>query len=126
MAQVGKPRGVVNSRAGAAMFRLALHPPAPDLAFFVEHYWVVTWDLRGRAPYLAETLPHPCVHLVIEERRAGHALADRHIDFYLAAVVRGPRAAGLTTGTAGMAAPETTNDTGNDKRQRRVTWGASA
>jgi len=70
MAQVGKPRGVVNPRAGAAMFRLSLHPPAPDLAFFVEHYWVVTWDLRRRAPYLAETLPHPCVHLVIEE---GHA-----------------------------------------------------
>jgi len=67
MVQVGKPRGVLHPRAGAAVFRLSLHPPAPDLAFFVEHYWVVTWDLRARAPYLAETLPHPCVHLVIEE-----------------------------------------------------------
>ena len=70
MAQATKPRGILNPQAGEGMFHLSLHPPAPDLAFFVEHYWVVTWDLRGREPYLAEILPHPCVHLVIEEGRS--------------------------------------------------------
>src|SRR5262249_44468474 len=33
---------------------------------YVEHYWVVEWDLRGQAPERAETLPHPSVHMVFE------------------------------------------------------------
>lgn len=33
----------------------------------MEHYWVVEWDLRGQAPELAETLPHPNVHMVFEQ-----------------------------------------------------------
>jgi AraC-like DNA-binding protein len=33
----------------------------------VEHYWIVRWDLRGEEPYRSETLPHPCVHLVIQK-----------------------------------------------------------
>ncbi len=70
MTQVGKPRGILDPRAAEAMFRLSLHPPAPDLTFFVEHYWVVTWDLQGHEPYLAEVLPHPCVHLVIEKDKS--------------------------------------------------------
>ena len=61
-----KPRGVLNLKAGEKKFRLSLHPPAPDLDFFVEQYWIVRWDLRGQEPYRSETLPHPCVHLVIQ------------------------------------------------------------
>ncbi len=66
MTQVTKPRGILDPRAAKAMFCLSLHPPSADLAFFVEHYWIVDWDLRGQEPYLSEILPHPCVHLVIE------------------------------------------------------------
>jgi AraC-like DNA-binding protein len=62
-----KPRGVLNLKAGEKKFRLSLHPPAPDLDFYVEHYWIVRWDLRGEEPYRSETLPHPCVHLVIQQ-----------------------------------------------------------
>lgn len=65
-----KPRGVLNRKAGEKKFRLSLHPPAPDLDFFVEHYWIVTWDLSGQEPYRSETLPHPCVHLVIEKNQS--------------------------------------------------------
>lgn len=36
------------------------------LAWFVEHYWFVAWDLRGLPPQVQETLPHPSVHLVVE------------------------------------------------------------
>jgi hypothetical protein len=32
----------------------------------VERYWIVTWDLRGQAPHLQETLPNAGVNLVIE------------------------------------------------------------
>lgn len=42
------------------------YPPSEDLKFFVEHYWVFEWDLRGRKPCHHEALPHPSVNLVIE------------------------------------------------------------
>ncbi|MGW1741058.1 AraC family transcriptional regulator [Nocardia sp. NPDC001965] len=33
---------------------------------YVEWYWSVRWDMRGRAPYAAEVLPYPCVHITFE------------------------------------------------------------
>ena len=47
-------------------FRHERYHPSPDLERYVEHYWVVEWDLRGEAPERAETLPHPSVHMVFE------------------------------------------------------------
>src|SRR5690242_13628746 len=64
--QQEKPRGVLNYAAGRQQFRVSLYEPAPDVAFFVEHYWVVAWDLRNHDPYRQENIPHPCVHLVFE------------------------------------------------------------
>jgi AraC-like DNA-binding protein len=61
-----RPRGILNRRAGAQRFRLSLHPPADDLTPFLEHHWIVTWDLRGQDSHVQETLPHPSVHLVFE------------------------------------------------------------
>jgi AraC-like DNA-binding protein len=62
-----EPRGILRPRAGAQVFSLERPlPTAPDLAAFIEHYWIVRWDLRGRPPYLQETLPHPTVHLVLD------------------------------------------------------------
>jgi AraC-like DNA-binding protein len=70
---LGAPRGILNPRAGADVFALERPlPSAPDLAAFVENYWIVRWDLRGRGPYLQETLPHPSVHLVLDP--AGSAI----------------------------------------------------
>ena len=64
---MGKPRGVLNLRAGEKKFHLSRHLPATDLDFFVERYWVVSWDLKGQEPYVQETLPYPCVNLVFEQ-----------------------------------------------------------
>lgn len=61
-----KPRGILNVKPADQKFRLARYLPAEDLRFFVEHYWSVRWDLCGQDPYVQETLPYPCVHLVIE------------------------------------------------------------
>lgn len=63
----GKPRGILNLKEGEKKFQLARHLPSPDLAFFVEHYWIVRWDLRGQKPYMSETLPHPSIHVVFEK-----------------------------------------------------------
>ncbi|NKY58610.1 helix-turn-helix transcriptional regulator [Nocardia flavorosea] len=41
-------------------------PAGPAVAEYVEWYWAVRWDMRGRAPYFAEVLPFPCVHLTFE------------------------------------------------------------
>ena len=45
--------------------------PSPALAELVEHFWLVSWDLRGREPHLQHTLPHPGVHLVAEPGHSG-------------------------------------------------------
>jgi AraC-like DNA-binding protein len=38
--------------------------PSPALAESIAHFWSVRWDLRS--PFVAETLPHPSVHIVFE------------------------------------------------------------
>ncbi|HET6569110.1 MAG TPA: helix-turn-helix domain-containing protein [Rhodothermales bacterium] len=62
-----KPMGILNPRAGERQFALGRYAPSPDVGYFVETYWTVAWDLRGREPHVQETLPHPSVHLVFED-----------------------------------------------------------
>lgn len=68
--KTGKPRGVLNLKAGEKRFHLSRYLPSQDLSFFVEHYWIVSWDLRGQEPYVQETLPYPSVHLVFEKNNS--------------------------------------------------------
>lgn len=42
---------------------------APDLAPFVERFWIIRWQLDE--PYQQETLPNPCVNLVIGTHQPG-------------------------------------------------------
>lgn len=67
---VGKPRGILRHAPGPGVFHHARIAPSPLLADVVQHFWIVRWDLRGLAPQVRETLPHPNVHLVLEN---GHA-----------------------------------------------------
>src|SRR5262245_33860306 len=60
-------KGILNPKAGEKKFQLSRHLPSADLAFFVERYWIIHWDLRDQEPFVQETLPYPCVHLVIEK-----------------------------------------------------------
>ena len=63
--------GILNPRAGEGVFTLDRRAPPRDLEAFVDYYWMVRWQLRGRAPFAQETLPHPNVHLVIGTHRPG-------------------------------------------------------
>ena len=65
-AEAGQARGVLRRPFQAGKIRHARRQPAAELAWLVQHYWMVEWDLRGCAPHLAETLPHPNIHLVLE------------------------------------------------------------
>ena len=56
----------MHSGGSGRPFRHERYHPSSDLATFVEHYWVVEWDLRRQPSYRAQTLPHPSVHMIFE------------------------------------------------------------
>jgi AraC-like DNA-binding protein len=67
----GPARGVLSRVApdGTTDHRRVL--PPRELAPFVAHFWSVAWSLR--APMLAETLPHPSAHVVVERSAKSRA-----------------------------------------------------
>lgn len=60
------PKGILHPQVGETKYSLRRFPPSPDVGSFVQHYWVVQWDLRGQAPYHQTVLSHPNVNLVFE------------------------------------------------------------
>ena len=68
-ATASPPRGVLKpvGPSGGQFVHLRLAPP-PALAPWVQHFWMVEWDLREIGPRLQETLPHPSVYLVFEQK----------------------------------------------------------
>src|SRR6185369_9671 len=69
----GKPRGLLKADAPVGKFHHARLLPSAEVAPFVEHYWIVHWDLLGHAPLTRETLPHPSIHVILEQGRSGVA-----------------------------------------------------
>jgi AraC-like DNA-binding protein len=66
----GKPRGVLNRSADESRFSYWRRLPSTELNAFIEHYWSISWDLRGQEPFTQQTVPHPAVHLVLERRNS--------------------------------------------------------
>lgn len=62
-------KGVVDPATARRMLRLDRYEPAPDLAAFLDHHWVVAWDLRGRPDFVQRTLPYPVVNIVFDAGR---------------------------------------------------------
>lgn len=62
------PRGVLRPGDPTEGISHARYWPSSDLAPFVEHYWTVEWNLSE--PRVRETLPHPVVHIVLEDGKA--------------------------------------------------------
>lgn len=67
--KLDNPRGVLDLASGEKRFRLSRYNPSEELGFFVEHYWIVEWDLRGQPNHQQESLPHPSVHIAVEKGR---------------------------------------------------------
>lgn len=66
--EVGQARGVLRRHPPAAgKLRHSRRSPAAELMPWIEHYWMVSWDLRGHEPYTAQTLPHPSFQVVFEK-----------------------------------------------------------
>ena len=64
--EVGKGRGMLRRPLRAGKMRHARRRPANDLSHLIAHYWMIRWDLRGCEPHVAESLPHPNVHVIFE------------------------------------------------------------
>lgn len=61
-------RGIVDAPGLFARVRFRRREPAAPLRPYLEHYWLVDWDLPE--PYVAHVVPHPSVNLVFQ-RHAG-------------------------------------------------------
>ncbi|WP_203884994.1 helix-turn-helix domain-containing protein [Planotetraspora kaengkrachanensis] len=61
-----RQRGWVNPYAGLNAFDFFRQAPSPELAAYVEHFWVVTWtDLAE--PYEQRIVSHPTVNMTITQ-----------------------------------------------------------
>ncbi|MEC3982201.1 helix-turn-helix domain-containing protein [Amycolatopsis sp. H20-H5] len=65
------PAGIVNEQLANRMFTLSRHAPAPGLAPFVDHYWVLRWDLTGKPPHEQRVLPNLAVNVTFFQRASG-------------------------------------------------------
>ena len=65
----GPHRGVLDLVHAEQNFALRRYYPSPQLARFIEHFWIIHWDLRGRPDYTAEVLPHPAVNIAFTRER---------------------------------------------------------
>lgn len=76
--------GVLHHAPSEGRFHHARLLPALELRPFIDCYWMVHWDLRGKPRYLAETLPHPCVFWVTElGKSAIHGVGTRRFTRWL-------------------------------------------
>jgi AraC-like DNA-binding protein len=60
-------KGILHPQEQARHRELDRLPAGPVTGRFVEWYWAVRWDLRGRPSYTAEVLPHPSVNVTFEQ-----------------------------------------------------------
>jgi AraC-like DNA-binding protein len=66
----GDTRGIVNAAAGFERFHLDRYRPSEDLAWAVDRYWVVRWDLRDQAAYEQRVVPDPASITRVDELAA--------------------------------------------------------
>lgn len=58
-------RGIVDAAELLARVRFRRREPAPPLRPYLEHYWLIDWDLDR--PYDSHVVPHPSVNLVFQQ-----------------------------------------------------------
>lgn len=77
-------RGILRAELAKESFEVVKTAPPPPLAPFVAFFWVLTWDLRGRAPHRQQVLTHPSVHMTFTSYLTGGRTRAR-----IVGVVRG-------------------------------------
>lgn len=64
-------RGIVHAAAARDKFSLARFEPGPQLKHFVDHYWIVRYDLPRGTSHTQTVLSYPNVHLAFEHDSGG-------------------------------------------------------
>ncbi|EST22739.1 hypothetical protein N566_26385 [Streptomycetaceae bacterium MP113-05] len=67
-------RGIVDARGLFARVRFRRFEPAAALRPYLEHYWLIDWDLTE--PYATHVVPHPSVNLVFQRYDDGPDTAE--------------------------------------------------
>ncbi|MEV7470583.1 AraC family transcriptional regulator [Streptomyces kronopolitis] len=57
-------RGIVDAPGLFTRVQFRRRTPAAALRPYVEHYWLIDWDLSE--PYATHVVPHPCVNIVFQ------------------------------------------------------------
>ncbi|MFI1718038.1 DUF6597 domain-containing transcriptional factor [Streptomyces litmocidini] len=57
-------RGIVDPAELLSRVRFRRHVPAPELRPYLEHYWLMDWELPE--PYASRLVPHPSVNVVFQ------------------------------------------------------------
>ncbi|MFD0620522.1 helix-turn-helix domain-containing protein [Paenibacillus sp. GCM10027629] len=70
-------QGILHFNTGKTKFSISRYPSSGELGFWIQHYWFVTWDLRGQEPYTQEVLQHPGVNIVFEQGNSRISGIDR-------------------------------------------------
>ncbi|MFJ9573709.1 AraC family transcriptional regulator [Streptomyces bacillaris] len=68
-------RGIVDAPDLFTHVRFRRREPAPALRPYLEHYWLIDWQLDR--PYAAHVVPHPSVNLVAQRYGAGETDRER-------------------------------------------------
>ncbi|MEU0001981.1 MULTISPECIES: helix-turn-helix domain-containing protein [Streptomyces] len=68
-------RGIMDAPDLFTRVRFRRRRPAPALRPYLEHYWLIDWDLDQ--PYAAHVVPHPSVNLVLQRYEAGESARER-------------------------------------------------
>jgi AraC-like DNA-binding protein len=63
----GHPEAIVRPKAGERAFDVQRLPPGPELAEFVDYYWLVRWHVPE--PFEQQVVPQPRVHVAAESHR---------------------------------------------------------
>jgi AraC-like DNA-binding protein len=70
-------RGILNARAALESFQVTRIAPVAELAPYVDYYWVLVWDLRGREPHRQQVLTRPAVHMTFTGYLTAGTTRDR-------------------------------------------------
>jgi AraC-like DNA-binding protein len=60
-------KGIVDPAGARQRFTVQRRPPSAVLAPYVEFFWIVEWDLRGKPPQHQRVLPYPNTHVAFEK-----------------------------------------------------------
>jgi AraC-like DNA-binding protein len=61
-------RGLLHRTTSFEHFELTRFEPSEDLAWHVEHHWMILHDMGSRPPYTQRNLSHPTQHIVINPK----------------------------------------------------------